>query len=84
MTKTLSKWFRKFHRWIAVPTALLIPLAVIIKLVGGPELNAAWEELDKIPSILMLIMSISGSYLFFLPYFVKGQRKKKPVVTNNS
>jgi hypothetical protein len=80
MTKTLSKWFRKFHRWIAVPTALLIPLAVIIKLVGGPELNAAWEELDKIPSILMLIMSISGSYLFLLPYIVKGQRKKKTIV----
>ena len=84
MTKTLSKWFRKFHRWIAVPTALLIPLAVIIKLVGGPELNAAWEELDKIPSILMLVMSISGSYLFLLPYIIKGQRKKKPVVTNNA
>ena len=84
MTKTLSKWFRKFHRWIAVPTALLIPLAVIIKLVGGPELNAAWEELDKIPSILMLIMSISGSYLFLLPYIVKGQRKKKTVVSDNA
>ena len=84
MTKTLSKWFRKFHRWIAVPTALLIPLAVIIKLVGGPELNAAWEELDKIPSILMLIMSISGSYLFLLPYIVKGQRKKKTVVSENA
>ena len=81
MTKTLSKWFRKFHRWSAVPTALLIPLAVIIKLVGGPELNAAWEELDKIPSILMLVMSISGSYLFLLPYIIKGQRKKKLVVT---
>lgn len=84
MTKTLSKWFRKFHRWIAVPTALLIPLAVIIKLIGGPELNAAWEELDKIPSILMLIMSISGSYLFLLPYIVKGQRKKKTVVSDNA
>ncbi|MCU0486995.1 MAG: hypothetical protein MUC85_12900 [Anaerolineales bacterium] len=84
MTKTLNKWFRKFHRWIAVPTALLIPLAVIIKLVGGPELNAAWEELDKIPSILMLVMSISGSYLFLLPYIVKGQRKKKTVVSSNA
>ena len=82
MTKTLSKWFRKFHRWIAVPTALLIPLAVIIKLVGGPELNAAWEELDKIPSILMLVMSISGSYLFLLPYIIKGQRKKKPALSD--
>lgn len=77
MTKVLSKWFRKFHRWIAVPTALLIPVAVIIKLVGSPETIAAWEKLDKIPSILMLVMAISGAYLFLLPYIVKGQRKSK-------
>lgn len=77
MTKVLTKWFRKFHRWIAVPTALLIPAAVIIKLVGSPETIAAWEQLDKIPSILMLVMAVSGAYLFLLPYIIKGQRKKK-------
>jgi hypothetical protein len=77
MTKFWSKWFRKFHRWIAVPTALLIPVAVIIKLIGDPQIAAAWERLDKIPSVLMLIMAISGAYLFLLPYIIKGQRKKK-------
>ena len=76
MTKFLSKWFRKFHRWIAVPTALLIPAAVIIKLFGSAEAVATWEMLDKIPSILMLVMAISGTYLFLLPYIVKGQRKR--------
>ena len=77
MTKFLSKWFRKFHRWIAVPTALAIPTAVIIKFFGDPQLVAAWEKLDKIPSVLMLIMAISGAYLFLLPYIVKGKHKKK-------
>lgn len=77
MTKVLSKWFRKFHRWIAVPTALLIPAAVIIKLVGSPEIITAWEKLDKIPSILMLVMALSGAYLYLLPYIVKEQRKKR-------
>jgi hypothetical protein len=77
MTKFLSKWLRKFHRWIAVPTALAIPAAVVIKFFGDPQLAATWEKLDKIPSILMLIMAISGAYLFLLPYIVKGQRNKK-------
>ena len=77
MTKFWSKWFRKFHRWIAVPTALLIPVAVIIKLIGDPQIAAAWEKFDKIPSVLMLIMAISGAYLFLLPYIIKRQRKKK-------
>jgi len=77
MTKWLSKWLRKFHRWIAVPTAIAIPAAVIIKLVGNQNLVYAWEKLDKIPSILMLIMALSGAYLYLLPYIVKGQRKKR-------
>lgn len=81
MTKFLSKWFRKFHRWIAVPTALLIPTAALLKWLGSPEMAAAWEKLDKIPSLLMLIMAISGSYLFLLPYIVKGQRKKKAALS---
>ncbi len=77
MTKVLSKWFRKFHRWIAVPTALAIPTALIIKLVGNENLVQTWEKLDKIPSLLMLVMAISGAYLFLLPYIVKAQRKNK-------
>jgi len=47
----LSKWLRKFHRWIAVQTALAIPAAVVINLVGDPKTVAVREKLDKIPSI---------------------------------
>ncbi|KAF0106758.1 MAG: Uncharacterized protein FD146_2350 [Anaerolineaceae bacterium] len=81
MTKFWSKWFRKFHRWIAIPTALAIPAALVIKLIGDPKIVAAWEKLDKIPSILMLIMALSGSYLYLLPYIVKGQRKKRIAIS---
>jgi hypothetical protein len=77
MTKVFSKWFRKIHRWIAVPTALAIPTALIIKLIGNENLVATWERLDKVPSILMLVMALTGAYLFLLPYIVKGQRKKR-------
>jgi len=77
VTKFLNKWFRKLHRWIAVPTALASPLAVIIKLLGDPQTVATWERLDKLPSVLMLVMAISGAYLFLLPYIVRGQRKRR-------
>ncbi|MBN1304397.1 MAG: hypothetical protein JXA13_08175 [Anaerolineales bacterium] len=77
MNKALNKWFRQIHRWIAVPTALLIPAAVIIKLVGSPETVALWEQWDKLPSILMLFMAITGSYLYLLPYLVKERRRNK-------
>ena len=74
MTKWLNKWFRKIHRWIAVPTALLIPVALIIKLIGNPNMVAFWEKWDKLPSVLMLFMAISGGYLYLLPYIIKWQR----------
>jgi hypothetical protein len=79
MNKVLSKWLRKIHRWIAVPTALAIPAAVVIKLVGSPTLVDLWERWDKIPSLLMLAMAITGAYLFLLPYLVRAQRRKTPV-----
>lgn len=77
MSKFLSKWLRKTHRWIAVPTALAIPAAVGIKLLGNRELVDSWERLDKIPSVLMLAMAITGAYLFLLPYIVKAQRRNR-------
>lgn len=85
MNKFLNKWFRQIHRWIAVPTALLILAAFIIKMVGNPEIAALWEKWDKLPSILMLFMAITGSYLYLLPYIAKNQRKRKntPVRESN-
>lgn len=77
MNKSLNKWTRKIHRWIAVPTALLIPIAAVIKLAGSPEMLQAWNRLEKIPSILMLLMAITGAYLYLLPYLARGQRKRK-------
>lgn len=79
MNKFLNKWFRQIHRWIAVPTALLILIAFIIKMAGSPEIAALWEKWDKLPSILMLFMAITGSYLYLLPYIVKAQRRRKSV-----
>ncbi len=77
MTKALNRWLRKIHRWIAVPTALAIPVALVIKLIGSQETVELWDRFDKLPSILMLVMAITGAYLFLLPYIVKGQRNKK-------
>jgi hypothetical protein len=76
MTKILNKWFRKFHRWIAVPTALAIPAVVVIKLVGDPRTVAVWEKLDKIPSILILIMAISGPIYSCSPTLSRDSGRK--------
>ena len=77
MTKFFNKWLRKIHRWLAVPTAILIPIAIVIKFSGKPEWQVILKQFDSIQSLLMLVLAISGAYLYLLPYIVKGQRKKR-------
>jgi len=75
--KFFNKWLRQIHRWIAIPTALLIPIRIIIEMVDNPAALEFWEKWDKLPSVLMLFMAITGAYLYLLPYIVKIQRKQK-------
>ena len=77
MTKFFNRWLRKIHRWIAVPTAILIPIAVVIKFSGRPEWQMILKQFDMVQSLLMLTLAITGAYLYLIPYIVKGQRKRR-------
>ena len=83
LTKFLNKWLRKIHRWIAVPTALLIPVRLMIEAAENASMIEFWAKWEKLPSLLMLFMAVTGAYLYLLPYIVKAQRKKKFVATPN-
>jgi hypothetical protein len=76
MTKFLKKWSRKFHRWIAVPTVIIIPLAVISKF-SGQGAEHLPPQIEQLQSILMLLLVISGTYLYLIPYINKWQRKRR-------
>ena len=77
MTKFFNKWLRKIHRWLAVPTAILIPTAMVIKFSGRPEWQVLLKQFESIQSLLMLTLAISGAYLYLLPYITKAQRNKR-------
>lgn len=74
--KWFNKWFRKVHRWIAIPTGLLIPIAIVFKLFGGESLGFP-RQLEAVQSVLMLSMAITGMYLWLLPTLTKWSRDKK-------
>ena len=44
MTKFLSKWLRKIHRWIAIPTALLIPVRLIFEAMNNQAILDLWAK----------------------------------------
>ena len=76
MSKFFNKWTRIIHRWFALPTLILIPLAVIAKFTGdGAEHLPA--QVEQIQSILMLLLAISGGYLYLVPYIAKRKRNKR-------
>jgi len=77
MDKFFRKWVRKLHRWIAVPTAILIPIAVVIKLSSNPAWQTIFKQFEKGQSLLMLLLAISGAYLYLLPIYIKWQRKRR-------
>ncbi|RLD03231.1 MAG: hypothetical protein DRI56_12805 [Chloroflexota bacterium] len=76
MDKFFRKWVRKLHRWIAVPTAILIPIAVVIKLSGNPSWQMFLKKFEMVQSLLMLLLAISGVYLYLLPIYMKWNRKR--------
>ena len=76
MNKILNKWFRKTHRWLAVPTALLIPMAVVIRISGNPSWQAFLKDLEMVQYLMLLILAITGAYLFHWQSLIKWQREK--------
>ena len=76
MTKFFNKWTRKFHRWIALPTLVLIPLAVIAKFTGDGAEHLPMQ-VEQFQSILMLLLAISGAYMYLIPTITKRQRNQR-------
>ncbi len=76
MTKFFNKWTRIIHRWFALPTLILIPLAVIAKFTGDGAEHLP-PQVEQIQSILMLLLAISGAYLYLVPYIAKRTRNKR-------
>ncbi len=75
MSKSWNKWTRTIHRWFAIPTLILIPWAVFTKFSGGAfHFPPIFEQFQ---SLLMLLLAITGGYLYLIPYLAKKNRNKR-------
>lgn len=71
MSKFLNKYVRKFHRWVAVPTALMI---IFLAFARSTPYRATAQRLQQ---PLMLGMANTGVYLFLLPWWTKWRRRER-------
>lgn len=69
LNRFLNKWFRKFHRWLVLPFITLLLTVIFMR---G---TAFGDVAQRIQAIFMIIMAISGTYLWLLPYWTKWKRK---------
>ena len=77
MTKIFNKWLRKLHRWLSIPMIVLVPIAIIIKLMGSDPSIVFPPQLEKLQEILLLTLVLSGIYLYFIPYIARWQRNQR-------
>ncbi|MEW5941501.1 MAG: hypothetical protein AB1750_17685 [Chloroflexota bacterium] len=70
MNKLLNKWFRKFHRWLVLPfTALLLTVLFARDTTLG-------DAVQRVQAALMIVMAVTGLYLYLLPYWTKWKRQR--------
>jgi hypothetical protein len=67
----LSKWVRQIHRWLSIAFTLGVITYMVVMTKGQPP---GWVGLFALVPLIMLLLT--GLYLFALPYFV-GRRGRQ-------
>ena len=71
MSKFLNKYVRKLHRWLA-----LLVVALILTVLFAQNTSVGFAA-QRAQQILILIMAITGLYLFILPWWAKWRRRER-------
>lgn len=73
MSKFFKKYMRKIHRWLVFPFILIMITAL------ANQHNQTGITAQKIQQGFILVLVITGIYLFVLPYWSKWKRKQPKV-----
>jgi uncharacterized iron-regulated membrane protein len=70
MWKSIAKWTRKLHAWLA------LPLFAAIIVVQASLAGSLGPVAGKVQQVLMLTMAITGVFLFVYPRVKRARRRK--------
>ena len=66
-----NHWTRQIHRWLSA----IFMLTVIFTAVAlAMKTKAVW--VSYVPLAPLFLLMITGTYMFFLPYFKRGERRE--------
>ncbi len=70
MSRFLKIYMRKIHRWLAIPTIILIPFVII-------NSNSPTNfQIQRFQQIFMLGLALTGLYLLILPWWSRWMKNK--------
>ena len=72
-----AQWTRKWHRWLAIPMLIVVPLSAALRLSGNGKIMKdipAWEAAQ---SILILALALTGGYLYLFRLVNKKKRQRR-------
>jgi hypothetical protein len=72
-----AKRFRKWHRWLAIPMLILVPISAVLKLSGQGSLMVAIPAWEQIQSLLILLLALTGGYLYLFRLISRRRRSKR-------
>ena len=73
MSKFLNKYVRKTHRWLALPFVVFM---VTVLLARNTQVGFVAQRAQQ---VLLVVMAVTGIYLFLLPWWVKWRKRNRQV-----
>lgn len=70
----LNAWIRQTHRWVSVAFAIVV--AGIFITLGLGKQPAQWVY--YVPLAPLAFLTLTGLYMFALPYLAKGRGQRAP------
>jgi hypothetical protein len=67
-----SKWVRQVHRWLSIAFTATVVANFVAMGLGEPP---AWVVYSPLPPLLLLLLS--GLYMFALPYAVRWRSARR-------
>jgi hypothetical protein len=74
-TLNWSTTIRQTHRWVSIAFTITVIANIVVLSVGQGAQPPAWITFS--PLLPLVLLMISGLYLFMLPYVAKWQRGRR-------
>ena len=78
----MNKWAqltRKWHRWLAIPMFIVVPLSAVLRLSGNGKIMKDIPAWEAVQSVLILLLALTGAYLYLFRVVNRKKRQHRAV-----